>query len=95
MGLLILQSIALWFAVSVPGPSLMSAKRTGQAGALTYPLSEAEPGSVKRIRKRKILPIQAMPGSSSTLQDSCGKSGHGSPCSSLLGHFRGSDFPVS
>lgn len=46
----------------MPGPSPMGVKRKDASLGLSYPLAEGTPG-FKRARKRKILPLQAMPGS--------------------------------
>lgn len=45
----------------MPGPSPMSVKRSNSAVDIASTPTEDQPG-FKRTRKRKILPIQSMPG---------------------------------
>lgn len=45
----------------MPGPSPLSVKRSDSELGIPFTPTEGQPG-FKRTRKRKILPIQAMPG---------------------------------
>jgi len=45
----------------MPGPSPLGVKRSDSAVGLAFTPTEGQPG-FKRARKRKILPIQAVPG---------------------------------